>query len=235
VTRVWPVTGVEPDGEQTKPRPARGRKRRPTSEVRSLILAAARDLFARRGYQATTTRDIATEAGVNEAMIYRHFGTKSNLFETAVGEPYRTFINEFTEQWKSIDTSEPVLVGRKAVEIFVEGLYDAMSANRDLILAYIFAQYFDLGETANAGEGSVISDSLRSIDDFTREKALALHMYDLDVPITLRCSFALVMGLALHGDLIFGRERDRPSRTRLLREVTTYIHHALATRRVELH
>jgi hypothetical protein len=55
------------------------------------------------------------------------------------------------------------------------------------------------------------------------------------VPITLRCSFALVMGLALHGDLIFGRERDRPSRTRLLREVTTYIHHALATRRVELH
>jgi AcrR family transcriptional regulator len=200
-----------------------------------LILAAARELFARRGYQATTTRDVATEAGVNEAMIYRHFGTKSNLFEAAVGEPYRTFIQEFTEQWTSIDTTEPELVGRQVVEIFVDGLYEAMSTNRDLILAYIFAQYFDLADSADAREDSIITDSLRSIDEFTKEKALALHMWDLDVPITLRCSFALVMGLALHGDLIFGSERDRPSRTRLLREVTTYIHHAIATRRVELH
>ena len=41
------------------------RKRRPTGEPRRLILAAARDLFSRRGYSDTSTRELADRA-VNE-------------------------------------------------------------------------------------------------------------------------------------------------------------------------
>jgi AcrR family transcriptional regulator len=44
------------------------------------ILAAAMDLFAKKGFRGTTTRDLATQAEVNEAIIFRHFNTKEELY-----------------------------------------------------------------------------------------------------------------------------------------------------------
>lgn len=37
-------------------------------------------LFAKKGFRGTTTRDLATQAGVNEAIIFRHFNTKEELY-----------------------------------------------------------------------------------------------------------------------------------------------------------
>src|SRR5262245_8447491 len=44
------------------------------------ILAAAMELFAQKGFRGTTTRDLATQAEVNEAIIFRHFKTKEELY-----------------------------------------------------------------------------------------------------------------------------------------------------------
>ena len=48
-------------------------------ETRARILAAARELFALKGTRGTTTREVADKAGVNEATVFRHFGTKHAL------------------------------------------------------------------------------------------------------------------------------------------------------------
>lgn len=50
-------------------------------ETRSRILAAARELFERNGTRGTTTREVAERAGVNEATLFRHFGSKRALLE----------------------------------------------------------------------------------------------------------------------------------------------------------
>jgi AcrR family transcriptional regulator len=47
---------------------------------RQEILMAAMQLFARKGFRGTTTRDLATQAEVNEAIIFRHFNTKEALY-----------------------------------------------------------------------------------------------------------------------------------------------------------
>ncbi len=47
---------------------------------RQQILAVAMDLFARRGFRGTTTRQIAERAGVNEAILFRHFPHKEDLY-----------------------------------------------------------------------------------------------------------------------------------------------------------
>lgn len=47
---------------------------------RRQILAAAVELFARQGYQGTTTRAIAQRARVNEAILFRHFPSKEALY-----------------------------------------------------------------------------------------------------------------------------------------------------------
>jgi AcrR family transcriptional regulator len=48
-------------------------------ETRERILIAARDVIGRKGKRGATTREIADVAGVNEATIFRHFGTKEAL------------------------------------------------------------------------------------------------------------------------------------------------------------
>lgn len=57
------------------------------------ILAAAMELFAKKGFRGTTTRDLASQAGVNEAIIFRHFNNKEELYsailECKAGEKER--------------------------------------------------------------------------------------------------------------------------------------------------
>jgi len=50
-------------------------------EARRLqILAVAESLFSERGFRGTTTKEIAQAAGVSEAMVFRHFATKEELY-----------------------------------------------------------------------------------------------------------------------------------------------------------
>ena len=49
-------------------------------ERRSQILAVAVSLFSQRGFRGTTTKEIAHAAGVSEAMVFRHFATKEELY-----------------------------------------------------------------------------------------------------------------------------------------------------------
>ncbi|MGF1481555.1 MAG: TetR/AcrR family transcriptional regulator [Cyanophyceae cyanobacterium] len=51
----------------------------PSEETRRRILKAALRLFARKGFDATTTRDLATAANVAEGTIFRHFNTKKAI------------------------------------------------------------------------------------------------------------------------------------------------------------
>jgi AcrR family transcriptional regulator len=60
------------------------------SDTRSRILAAARELYASRGSRGTTTREVAELAGVNEATLFRHFGTKVALL-SAMHEQYNGY------------------------------------------------------------------------------------------------------------------------------------------------
>jgi AcrR family transcriptional regulator len=51
---------------------------------RAALLQAAGELFAERGYERATARDIGTRAGVDPAMIARYFGGKAQLYIAVV-------------------------------------------------------------------------------------------------------------------------------------------------------
>ncbi|MHB9145699.1 MAG: TetR/AcrR family transcriptional regulator [Symbiobacteriia bacterium] len=69
--------------------------------TRERIVATARALFAESGYDGTTTAAIAGRAHIAEGTIYRHFGSKKELFvacvEPVVAETFRRGLAEFTE------------------------------------------------------------------------------------------------------------------------------------------
>ena len=51
-------------------------------QTREHILEKASHLFQTQGYARTTTQEIATQAGVAEVTLFRHFGSKKKLFQT---------------------------------------------------------------------------------------------------------------------------------------------------------
>lgn len=51
--------------------------------TRQKLCEAAIDLFSKEGYDSVTTKKIAEAAGLSEMTLFRHFGTKYNLFEEA--------------------------------------------------------------------------------------------------------------------------------------------------------
>ncbi len=67
--------------------PARRRRGERLPGARDLILSAARELFAERGYAGATIRAIAGRAGVDAALVMHFFPAKDRLFAAAMAFP----------------------------------------------------------------------------------------------------------------------------------------------------
>ncbi|MFH1686786.1 MAG: TetR/AcrR family transcriptional regulator [bacterium] len=81
----------------------------PPLERRQQLLAAARELFVKKGYRGTTTEEIARRAGVTKGALYFHFKTKEDLFLELV----RSFVEQheqvFNEHLKGRFTPKELL------------------------------------------------------------------------------------------------------------------------------
>jgi AcrR family transcriptional regulator len=64
-----------------KPGPSR---RLPRAQRREQILAAATEAFARGGFAATSLEDIAAQASITRVILYRHFDSKSELYQAVL-------------------------------------------------------------------------------------------------------------------------------------------------------
>jgi AcrR family transcriptional regulator len=54
-------------------------------------------MFAGKGYAGATTREIAEQVGVSEALLFRHFGSKAQLFESSIIDPFNELIMAYIE------------------------------------------------------------------------------------------------------------------------------------------
>jgi AcrR family transcriptional regulator len=59
-------------------------RRLPRAQRREQILTAATEAFARSGFAATSLDDIAAEAGVTRVILYRHFDSKTGLYQAVL-------------------------------------------------------------------------------------------------------------------------------------------------------
>ncbi|MEM1143942.1 MAG: TetR/AcrR family transcriptional regulator [Pseudomonadota bacterium] len=75
------------------PDSARGRSRERLEERERSILDAATDLFASAGFSGTSTRRIASEAGVSEGTVFHYFGSKHDLLVAILDRFYNETLN----------------------------------------------------------------------------------------------------------------------------------------------
>jgi AcrR family transcriptional regulator len=106
------------------------RGRRGEAVRQTELLGIAADLFADRGYVATTVRDIADEAGILSGSLYHHFDSK----ESMIDEILSTFIDQTLSSYEGV-----IAEGKGPKETF-EGLVrtslESMVESRSAILIY---------------------------------------------------------------------------------------------------
>lgn len=188
--------------------------RRPRGEPRRLLLDAARELFARKDYRSTTTREIAEAAGVSEYLLFRHFGSKAGLFREALVLPFTNFVDEFGRTWQSVvpeQTDEEELARH-----FVEQLYDVIVEHRGLLLTLAASETFSDNEIADAG----ITDIRRAIavlgqisTEGMRLRGLRSSQPDLPAHSTV----AMIVGMVALRSTFFGT--NQPPRGAIIDEL----------------
>jgi AcrR family transcriptional regulator len=98
------------------------RKRLTGEERRVALLESALEVFAKRGYHASSIDDIAREAGVSKALIYEHFTSKQDLYAELLahhaGELFSALAEAISEAGR--DASARLVVGLDAFYGFVE-------------------------------------------------------------------------------------------------------------------
>jgi AcrR family transcriptional regulator len=166
------------------------RPRRSSTEVRELILRAAGDLFAEKGFAGTTTREIAERAEVRETTMFRIYDSKEHLYQEAVLGPFTTFLDAFTQRWMTAETpgGDPAEV----LEQFVTELHDLVSEHRGLIAALDWSQ-------ASAPQ------TQRSLAHLEQVGRAIAERYDLDfdVPVAVRIATASVVATTLLEEWLF--------------------------------
>ncbi len=68
------------------------RRRHDSAATRAALLQAASELFAERGFDQTTVRDVAAHAEVNQALLFRYFGSKQELFAEVLNRDSRQLL-----------------------------------------------------------------------------------------------------------------------------------------------
>jgi len=76
---------------------------------REVIVAAARSVFLDDGYSGARTKLIAERSGITEAILYRHFASKEELFEASVVAPLSDLLDDLLDRSRTImATDDPV-------------------------------------------------------------------------------------------------------------------------------
>ena len=180
--------------------------------MKRLVLEAAREAFRRDGYAQTRTVDIAERAGVGERVIFRQFGTKSGLFEAAVVDAFATFLHDHISKWSPHFEEDDA---REPIAAYVGGLYDLLAENRGLVRTYLAS-----ADTAN-GRPDLLGQALTPLDDLSMRERLILEWGPIDIVVTIRATFGMLLSLAVYGEFLF--PGDKPSRDDIVKECTAII------------
>lgn len=148
-------------------------------QVRSAVLTATSALVAERGPDGFSVREIAARAGVNHALVHRHFGTKADVLEQMLAADAEAVVAAVVESGlPTSGTAEPEVVAE-----LLDLLADRPSYWRTLVHAVLDSPEAALPGTASTTE---LFSGLWRDDDADRAAATS------------------VAGLTVLGWLIFG-------------------------------
>jgi AcrR family transcriptional regulator len=175
-------------------------------DTRGRILAAAREIFACKGTRGTTTREVADRAGVNEATVFRHFGTKHALLHEMLDQycGSQGYVRAVLQSLQGPLEGQLRELGHAGIE--------GIKGKEDLIRVGLAEQVTDPDASAMTWRGP--NDALGLISDFMRSRIEAGELRGDPVQLArtfMSFWFAYVLGRKIwedgEGDTPAVRER----------------------------
>jgi AcrR family transcriptional regulator len=184
---------------------------------RRLLLEAARALFAEKGYSGASTREIADRAGVSETMLFRHFGSKANLFEIAAVAPFTAFMKQYVDDYRHREHGDrtPLEEGRG----FYRGLFTVLHGERELLMALRAASQFDqvLARDIGTQLRAAFTEILELFEEVVGSEIRERELRSVDCAATVRVMVGMTLSLALFDDWLM--VDDSASHDRMLEEM----------------
>jgi AcrR family transcriptional regulator len=154
--------------------PAR-RRRMPAPLRREALLAAAEEVFARKGYHGASLDDIAQTAGVSKALIYEHFASKRELHASLVTAHVEEIFRRLEANAETGATGEERLRG--GIDTFLAFVEEHREAWRALFRDAADPEVGDFMERVQA-QGTAVIAALISADPETpgdHPQAIEMH------------------------------------------------------------
>jgi TetR/AcrR family transcriptional regulator len=162
---------------------------------RDRLLQAAIDVFARKGYSATTVREIVDTAGVTKPVLYYHFGSKEGIY-LALMEGARTEFS--TTLARAVAEGGPA---RQQVFRVLGGVLDLILANLGLVRIF-HAMYYGPPQGAPFFDFELFHAQLVGTIRALVERGIAAREFRSgnvdDITMALFGAFDICQGMNLH-------------------------------------
>jgi AcrR family transcriptional regulator len=110
----------------------RSRKAEQAEATRGALIAAARDLFAERGYGGVGTEEIVQRARVTRGALYHHFSGKEDLFRAVYEEVERDLMDRIAQQ--AMSGADPLQALKAGARAFLEACEQDLAVQRISLL-----------------------------------------------------------------------------------------------------
>lgn len=176
------------------------RARMTGQERREQLLLIGRELFAERGFEATSIEEIAQRAKVSKPVVYEHFGGKEGLYAVVVDREMQRLMVRVTE---ALDASHPRAMLEQAAVALLTYIEDEQEGFRILVR--------DSPVASTSGNfASLLSDIASKVEYIIAEEFSRLEFDPAMAPLY---SHALVGMVALVGQ--WWLDTERPSRDKV--------------------
>ena len=187
------------------------RRRLSAEERREMIARAALALFAERGYERTTTREIARAAGISEGTIFKYFPTKRDLL-------LAFFSREVFEPLQSIFTPEGPVDDYQVMRAFIADRFELWHRHRNLMKVIIGEALFSKEMVAHLNR--LTAPALDIVEGYFRRRIADGAFRAVDVPIMARAVLSNMITYFFRWILLEAAEDDAAARQRLVDELT---------------
>ena len=187
------------------------RVRRSPLELREAILATAEEAFSQEGYGSVSLKQIASDADVAESVLYRHFPSKSALFQEAILQPLMTVLESFSEA--SERYMDYALDDRSMMRLVVGGLLDQLSEHR-AALRSISAAEEDLVPEERERLHRALADVLVRFGTVARDEGARRGATPpgIGIEVTARVLVGTMISVVIYEDWLFRGLPQKPSR-----------------------
>lgn len=170
----------------------------PADLRREQILQTAVSLFSQRGFKGTTTKEIAKAAGVSEAIIFRHFATKDDLYGAILqSKSCNDGLHRYP--WESNELLQEAIRQKDDFGVFYNLALQAMNNHQkdEGFMRLLFYSALEEHELADRFFGEFVSQVYGFIGEYVRERQEDGAMRDVNPRIVVRA----FLGMLIHHSL----------------------------------